>query len=232
MNHKATLGLGSDGSLYGGRIDAMPAPPRADTAPPKVLVWDAPTRVFHWMLAASIAGTWLTAESERLRDVHVLLGYTALALLLFRILWGFAGTRYARFASFAFRPGAVLSYLKSLLRGSPDHHVGHNPAGSWAIYALLALVFLAGASGWLANTDTAPEWLSELHEGIAGTLLALIGIHIAGAVASSLLHRENLILAMLTGYKHGDKRQAIAKPRWFTAMALVAGVVLLWMLLI
>jgi cytochrome b len=97
---------------------------------------------------------------------------------------------------------------------------------------LLALVFLAGASGWIANADGAPDWLSEIHEGIASMLLAMIGVHIAGAVASSLLHRENLIRAMLTGYKNGGQREAIANARWFTAMVLVAGVVALWVLVI
>ena len=95
----------------------------------KILVWDLPTRLFHWLLAASFAGAFLTAESERYRDVHVLLGYTVLALLAFRLLWAFAGTRYARLSSFAFGPTAVMEYLKSLLRRRPIHYTGHNPAG-------------------------------------------------------------------------------------------------------
>jgi len=199
---------------------------------PRVLVWDAPTRVFHWLLAACVAGTWLTSDSERWRDIHVLLGYATLALLAFRIIWGLIGTRHARFRSFAFPPQAVIHYVKSLASESPEHHVGHNPAGSWAIYALLAMVLLAGGSGWLANMDSAPHWVSELHEGVSTALFALIGVHIAGAVASSLVHGENLVKAMLTGYKRADPAQAIASPRWFTALALVSGFVLLLVLMI
>jgi len=114
----------------------------------KVLVWDVPTRVFHWLLALSFAGAFLTAESERYRQVHMLLGYTVLALVAFRLPWGLFGTRYARFRSFAYGPKSVLSYVKSLLSGSPQHYLGHNPAGSWAIYGLLALSLLAGVSGY------------------------------------------------------------------------------------
>src|SRR5581483_3604771 len=108
-----------------------------DTA--KVLVWDVPTRVFHWLLALSFVGAFATAESERYRDVHVLLGYTVAGLIAFRLAWGLVGTRYARFRAFAFGPRRVLTYVKSLFGRAPQHYVGHNPAGSVAIYALLAL---------------------------------------------------------------------------------------------
>ena len=90
----------------------------------KVLVWDVPTRVFHWLLALSFTGAFLTAESERYRDVHVLLGYTVLGLVAFRLLWGLLGTRYARFWSFAYGPKSVLSYVKSLFSRSPQHYRG------------------------------------------------------------------------------------------------------------
>ena len=98
----------------------------------KLLVWDVPTRVFHWLLALSFAGAFVTAESERYRDVHVALGYTVLGLVAFRLVWGLIGTRYARFWSFAYGPRSVLTYVKSLFTRSPQHHLGHNPAGSWA----------------------------------------------------------------------------------------------------
>jgi len=105
----------------------------------RILVWDVPTRVFHWLLAASFAGAFITADSEKWRDVHVALGYIMVALIAFRVVWGFVGTHYARFSSFAFGPGKVVAYLKSLLTRTPEHHVGHNPAGSWAVYGLLSL---------------------------------------------------------------------------------------------
>src|SRR5512147_205771 len=99
----------------------------------RILVWDLPTRVFHWLLALSFAGAFVTAESERYRDIHVVLGYTLLGLLAFRLLWGFFGTRYARFRSFLFKPGEIAAYFMSLFKGRPANYVGHNPAGSVAI---------------------------------------------------------------------------------------------------
>jgi cytochrome b len=175
----------------------------------KILVWDLPIRVFHWLLAISFAGAFLTAESERLRDVHVALGYTVLGLVAFRIVWGVIGTRYARFSAFAFGPRAVLTYLKSLLARRPDHYAGHNPAGSWAIWALLALSVLAGASGWATYNDLGGRWTEHLHEALANTLLGVVVVHVAGVVVSSVLHRENLVRSMLTGRKSGKPGEGI-----------------------
>ena len=167
----------------------------------KVFVWDIPTRFFHWLLALSFAGAFVTAESERYRDVHVMLGYMVLGLVAFRLIWGFIGTRYARFWSFAYGPRSVLTYVKSLLTRSPQHYLGHNPAGSWAIYALLALSLLAGASGYAAYNDIGGHWMEDMHEALANLLLGLVFVHIAGVLVGSVLHRENLVRAMVTGYK-------------------------------
>ena len=173
---------------------------------PKIFVWDPAVRAFHWLLAVSFLGAFLTAESERYRDVHVALGYTVLSLVAFRLAWGLVGTRYARFWSFAFGPRSVLTYLKSLLTGSPQHYLGHNPAGSWAIYALLALSLLAGASGYAVYESVGGHWIEEVHEAFANLLLAAVAVHLAGVVVSSLLHRENLVRSMLTGYKDAHPR--------------------------
>jgi cytochrome b len=173
---------------------------------PKILVWDLAVRAFHWLLALSFLGAFLTAESERYRDVHVALGYAMLGLVAFRLVWGLVGTRYARFWSFAFGPRSVLTYLKSLLTGSPQHYLGHNPAGSWAIYALLASSLLAGASGYAVYESIGGHWIEEMHETFANLLLAVVAVHLAGVVASSLLHRENLVRSMLTGYKDAHPR--------------------------
>ncbi len=194
----------------------------------KILVWDLPTRVFHWLLAASFAGAFLTAESERFRDVHVVLGYSVAGLIGFRLLWGLIGTRYARFRSFAFGPRAVLAYLRSLLTRSPQHYLGHNPAGSWAIWLLLGLGLLAAASGYVTYAELGGEWLEEAHEAVANTLLAVVVAHVAGVLLSSLLHGENLVSAMLTGYKRGAVAAAIHRPHWIAGMLLAAGVVAYW----
>jgi len=194
----------------------------------KILVWDLPTRAFHWLLALSFTGAFLTAESERLRSLHVTLGYTVLGLIVFRLLWGLVGTRYARFASFAFGPRRVLAYLGSILRGGPEHHVGHNPAGSWAIYALLALGLAAGASGVLAYNDFGGHWIEESHEALASAMLAMVVVHLFGVAVSSLIHRENLARAMLDGRKRGTAQQAARGPRSAIAVALVAAVLAFW----
>jgi cytochrome b len=195
----------------------------------RVLVWDAPVRVFHWMLAVSFLGAFLTAESERWRDVHVMLGYTVAGLLAFRLVWGLVGSRYARFSSFAFGPGKVAAYLKSLLGSKPEHHLGHNPAGSWAIYGLLSTGVIASVSGWLKYQEIGGDAMEEVHEFSANLMLAVVVVHLAGVVVSSFLHRENLVRSMLTGYKSGTP---IAKTRahWLVAAALATAVALGWML--
>lgn len=193
----------------------------------RTLVWDLPTRAFHWLLALSFAGAYLTADSERLRDAHMLLGYTTVGLVVFRLLWGVVGTRYARFAAFLLSPAAVVGYLKSLLTGSPRHHFGHNPAGSWAIVGMLLLIIALGATGWTQAVEAGPEWLEDLHEGLANAMLALVAVHVAAVLLSSVLHRENLVLAMVTGYKPGQG-PAAAGTRWFVALLLTGVLGAFW----
>lgn len=194
----------------------------------RVLVWDLPTRIFHWLLALSFAGAFLTSESERLRDLHVGLGYTMLGLIAFRLAWGLVGTRYARISSFAFGPRSVLSYLKSLLAGSPQHYLGHNPAGSWAIYALVLLTLLAGATGYATYEDIGGRWMEDLHEAAANGLMAVVVIHLVGVLASSLIHRENLARAMLTGYKLGRPGEGICYRHSILAITMLAALAGLW----
>lgn len=201
---------------------ASPAEPR------RILVWDAPVRVFHWLMVAAFAGAWLTAESERWRMVHVTLGWTMAGLVAFRLLWGVVGPKTARFSSFVRGPGAVLRYVGSLLRGRPETHVGHNPAGAVAIVALLALAGVTTASGWLAYAEAGGEWLADLHEGAAGAMLALVVVHVAGVALSSVLHHENLVGAMITGRKRGRGEDGIRRAWTPVALLLVAGVALLW----
>jgi cytochrome b len=189
----------------------------------KILVWDAPVRVFHWLMVLSFAGAYLSAESERWRLLHVTLGYTMAGLVVFRILWGLAGTRYARFASFVRGPKAVARYLSTIVRGQPEHHTGHNPAGALAIVALLALTLAIAASGWAIYNEVGGNWLEDIHEVVANLMLAVVGFHIAGVVVSSWLHRENLALAMLNGRKLGTPQEGIRRAwRSVAALMLVA----------
>ena len=202
----------------------MPSASPADALPRQaILVWDAPQRVFHWLTVLSFAGAWITAESERWRMVHVTLGYTLAGLVAFRLLWGLVGSRHARFTSFVRGPRAVARYLGSLLRGAPAHHVGHNPAGAWAIVALLALAVGVTASGWLSFNELGGHWLEEAHEALANAMLALVAVHVAAVLLSSRLHRENLVGAMIDGRKPGASGEGIRQAwRGVAALMLVA----------
>ncbi len=194
-----------------------------------ILVWDVPTRLFHWLLAACFVGAFATGESENWRHTHVLLGYTAAGLIAFRLAWGLIGTRYARFSNFPLRPQAVLRYLRSLGSGSPEHHAGHNPAGSWAILAILTLVAATAFSGWAVLTKIGPEWLEGVHEALSNAAVALIVVHVAAVIVSSLLHRENLARAMLTGFKRGARWEVPAETaNWAVGVLLLGAVGLLW----
>lgn len=203
---------------------------RADDAPRRALVWDAPVRVFHWLLALSFAVAWLTAEGERWRLVHVTAGYTVAGLVAFRIVWGLVGSRHARFADFVRGPRAVAAYLRSLLRGRPDHQAGHNPAGALAIVALLTLAALTAASGWATSMDVGGEWLEDVHEALANTMLAVVVLHVVAVLASSWLHRENLVASMIHGRKAVPESEGIHRPWRGLAVLLLAAVLGFWVL--
>jgi cytochrome b len=201
----------------------------ADKAPPpRILVWDLPTRVFHWLLVVSFLGAYVLSEGERWRGLHALLGYTAGGLILFRLSWGVLGTRYARFSGFAWSPRAVRDYLVSLFMRKPRHYVGHNPAGSWAVLALLVLVAATAASGWAVLSEVGPRWMEDVHEAIANATLALAGVHVAAVIVSSVLHRENLVRAMVSGFKRARDAVPAAGPRTAVAVMLLAAVVAFW----
>jgi cytochrome b len=165
----------------------------------KILVWDWPVRIGHWLMVGGFVLAWLTAESETFRLVHAVSGGIVLAVATFRLPWGFIGSRYARFVDFVRGPTAVKEYANSLLKLEPAHHVGHNPAGGWAIVLLLGLGILSGLSGWAIYNDIGGHLLEELHEGLASAMLTVVFIHLIGVFSGSLLHGENLVRAMLTG---------------------------------
>ena len=167
----------------------------------KVLIWDFPTRAFHWLLAISFFGAYVLAESERVRHFHVMFGYTVMALVLFRLLWGFVGSPYARFKSFAFGPKAVARHLAGIAQRDVPEFTGHTPAGSWAIWAMLLLALLTAGSGYLNFNDVGGEAMEELHEIAANVWLLVVFIHVAGVIVGSIAERQNLIRSMITGYK-------------------------------
>lgn len=183
-------------------------------------VWDVPTRVFHWSLVTLVAVAWATAESESefVFQIHLLAGYLVLGLILFRLIWGFLGTRYARFHEFVRPWPMVRDYTKRLMSLRPPHSIGHNPLGGWMIILLLAdlagivvtglfggevrsgQLDQAGPLAHYVSTSLASD-LKELHEGLFNILLVLVGIHVAGVITDIVLTRDNLVRAMITGYK-------------------------------
>lgn len=183
----------------------------------RVKVWDPFVRVFHWTLVGSFFLAWLTEDD--LLGLHVWAGYTVLGLIVLRILWGFIGTRHARFSDFVFSPGTVRRYLKDVLWFRARRYLGHNPAGGAMILALLFSLLLTGLTGvallgaaenagplagWLGAHPGLEEPLEEVHEFFANLTLGLVVLHVAGVVWESLVHRENLVRAMIDGYKRAD----------------------------
>lgn len=190
----------------------------------KILVWDWPVRLGHWLMVGGFIVAWLTSESETFRLLHVISGATVLAVAAFRLPWGFIGSRYARFVDFVRGPRAVKDYAAGLLKLEPAHHVGHNPAGGWAIVLMLGLGILTGLSGWANYNDIGGGLLEEVHEGLAVTMLAVVAIHVAGVLTGSLMHGENLVRAMLNGRKQGTPEDAIRSARPLAAAVLLAWV--------
>ena len=189
-----------------------------------IRVWDLPLRVFHWALVIAIAVAFLSSEEDSaINQWHVLSGWVAAVLIAFRLVWGFVGGEHSRFADFI-RPSRIADHVAGLLSGHREASLGHNPLGAIAVVLLLALTAATvwtGAFGGEASED--------LHELIAWTLLAMVGLHIAAVIVMSLLERENLARAMVTGKKPAERHPDAldAKPPstigLLLALAVIAG---------
>lgn len=195
------------------------------------LVWDLPTRLFHWILVLCFAGAWLTAESEVWKLWHVSFGYTMAVLLAFRLVWGVAGTRYARFRQFVKGPAAIKSQLISYVSGKPEHHVGHNPVGALAIVAMLVLIGATVASGYANYEGIGGEAFEEIHEAMANILMGLVLVHVGAVLAIGLVFKKNLVKSMLTGKKAIYAGEAISGAWRSVAIVLLGLVVSVWWLM-
>jgi cytochrome b len=187
----------------------------------RVLIWDLPVRIFHWLFAGSFAVAYATGDSESWRLVHVAAGTLMAVLVLYRLAWGVIGSRHARFAAFVRSPGEALRYGLTLIGGRAQHHAGHNPAAGYAILALLALALACLVTGWPLYNDLGGEFFEELHESVAGLMLAVVGLHLVGVAVGSLAHRENLVRGMLTGKKRARPQEAIQRLHVAAAVTLV-----------
>jgi cytochrome b len=198
-------GRSEGGSLPGGRERSVQV--GAPDAPASVPVWDAPVRVLHWTVVASLVLCWLSTI-EALAAIgpwHEPVGWVGLAAVALRVVWGFvAPHRHARLASLVRAPRVVLMYARGVLDGSAPRHVGHNPLGGWMAVLLWLCIGLIALTGWLYTTDAffGDALVEALHEAIAWAMLVLVLVHMAGAIVAGHRHGENLVAAMV----HGRKR--------------------------
>lgn len=173
-----------------------------------VRVWDPMVRVFHWSLVAAFVTAYVTHD-DGFSTAHLAAGYVVAGLVAFRVLWGFVGSRHARFTDFVRGPRPTIGYLRGLVTGTAPRTVGHNPAGGAMAVALLVLLSVIALTGWGMTTTAfyADGTLEAIHETAVNLALAAILLHLIGVAASSLAHRENLVRAMITGRKRTDTKQ-------------------------
>jgi len=228
---------------------AAPAPRRV------IAIWDLPTRIFHWLLVALFVALWITGTEPSLVGLHIFIGEAVLAMLLFRLAWGFAGSRHSRFADFVVGRRAAFAHLKEIVAialrgpeaGSPHApHVGHTRLGGWMILALLSLLFLECATGLFAvrrySASAAPlnhlvppglgRFLTIIHSGTFNVLMALVIVHIAAAFFYLVRKRENLILPLITGRAELPLEGAAEEGRfaasYLAAALLGVAILLVW----
>ncbi|MEJ8836984.1 cytochrome b/b6 domain-containing protein [Ramlibacter sp. AN1133] len=185
-----------------------------NSPPHRVRVWDLPTRLFHWLLAICVIGLVVTGKvGGPATEWHARIGATVLALLLFRLVWGFIGGRWSRFRTFVYAPGSVMAYISG--RAHPDHLVGHNPLGAGSVFAMLLVLLAQAATGLFTDDEagfTGPlNRFVSTARGLALTsyhrnagqwlVLALVALHIAAIVFYERRKREQLVRPMITGDK-------------------------------
>jgi cytochrome b len=177
--------------------EALPAAAEPGT----VKVWDPVVRIFHWGLAGAFVVAYLSGEDAQ--GLHQAAGYLIAGLLAVRLVWGFIGSRHARFTDFVRSPRAALDYLRRSRDGAAPRYLGHNPAGGLMALALMAMVGGICWTGYLMTTPAyfGSEMMEGMHETLVNLTIAMIALHILGNLFSSVVHRENLTLSMITGRK-------------------------------
>lgn len=186
---------------------------------PEIRVWDRLVRVLHWVLAAAFATLYL---APREFPLHACAGYLLLAVLLIRVVWGFTSRGAARFSSFRFTPRQTLTYLQNALKGQAEYYFSHNPMSAVMVHALLATLFANAILGMLAYSIAQPPgpfgsalpsaWQAGLvatHAWLSHLSAVLVVAHLCGVIWASRLHRENYVLAMLTGIRRIPRAVAV-----------------------
>lgn len=176
----------------------------------KRLIWDLPTRAFHWLLAFSVLAAYGFAEFASKETpwfyLHVVFGVLAGLLILWRIIWGFVGSSHAKWRALLFSPKDILGYFSSIAQGKGVYHAGHNPGGALAIWGILGATALTVVSGFLIAQA---EMFEELHEVFPNLLMILIIFHVAGVVFATIMNKENYAMSMVTGKKRAEPGEAI-----------------------
>lgn len=177
---------------------------------PEKYVWDIFVRIFHWSLVVAFTVAFYYRESEWDRLIHVNAGYVVAGLLLARIIWGLMKTRYASFHAFPLNPIHAAKYLWRLMHGRGRRFLGHNPAGSVVIYIMLFCGGITVISGYLLYSQgwrlEDPSLLEDIHYYIAWAWLILVIVHVLGVITESIVHKDNLIKAMITGCKRSSRK--------------------------
>jgi len=203
-----------------------------------VRIWDLPTRLFHWLLVIFFAFSYLSAQiGDSWMQWHFLSGYAVLTLLLYRIVWGFVGSRTARFSDFIKGPRATLHHVRDMLRPAKSNDIGHNPLGGWMIVLLLVLLLVQVGTGLFSQdrnlnfgplsllvSSSTSRFLKEIHETTVNILLLLIGVHVLAVLFYLVFKRENLVAAMFSGEKQLELPPG-AEPRqsspWLALLVLI-----------
>jgi cytochrome b len=170
-----------------------------------VRIWPVWQRALHWTLAAAIIVALITYKGGR---IHEASGYVALAAAALRVALGGVRPKPARFAAFVRGPAVVLAHARSLARGNAERHLNHTPMGGWMIVALLACAIVGATTGALYVTDRfwGAAWVIRMHEISTWAFAALAPLHVLGVIHASIVHRENLVRAMIDGRKRIDDR--------------------------
>jgi cytochrome b len=186
-----------------------------------IRVWDWPLRLFHWTLVVVIALAFLSSEEgSALNQWHVLAGWLAAILVVFRLVWGLIGGEHSRFSDFV-RPSRIAGHISGIARGRKEPTLGHNPLGGLAVLLLLALTAVTVWTGAFGG-----EPMEDLHELVAWTLLAMVGLHVVAVLVMSLLERENLIRAMITGNKRAALHPGASDARRPGGLALMSAFII------
>ena len=215
------------------------------------LVWDLPLRLFHWLLVISIMLSWYTSEQEgEMIELHMKSGYLILALVIFRVIWGFAGTKHSRFSQFYPSPSRLITYINEQKRGIKNKHAGHNPLGSLMIFLMIILILLQSTSGLFINDDifsAGPYYgtlsaemekvMQFIHHNVFNLIIGAIFMHLSAIVYYRFTLKTDLVTPMFTGTKSADdihSNDAISHSKILVAIiiALAVAAFIYWLVVI